>query len=300
VLKGELAAVKLTVGIVFTAALPLVLGAVLVPAPAPAQALSGLDLFRSRCDGCHELPEPDSPKRGRQAWDELLTRMIRVRGAVVSPSEKQSLLNFLDSFNREPREIRWLEEPATSRKAVFLPTDVGKLPAEWVDLTIGSDDAIPWAVQAEANGKQPFLTPLKPAPDTQFPVLIHNLGIVKNGTASARIQLLAGKSAGAGIIFGYRSPQAFFGARISARDVVLYEMQNGQRALRARAGLALPPKQWHTLAVSISGQGIEVSVNGKTIPELRRTLDSYRGGKVGLHTQGDTVARIDQWELAVR
>src|SRR5690349_7456464 len=57
------------------------------PRPAQAQTLSGFDVFRSNCGGCHDLPDPEEPKRSRQQWDEILTRMVKVRGATLSPRE---------------------------------------------------------------------------------------------------------------------------------------------------------------------------------------------------------------------
>jgi mono/diheme cytochrome c family protein len=273
----------------------------LVPRPAAAQALSGFDVYRSNCGGCHELYDPESPKRNRKAWDEILTRMVKERGASLNRQEYTAVLNYLDSFNRERREIRWEEGPAKPRKAAFNPADSGKLPPEWVDLTAGADEEIPWAVQGGADGKTAYVQPLKSAGENQFPLLIDNTGLVQDGGATARMQLVSGKGAvGAGIVFGFRSPQSYYGVRISPRDVVLYEVQGGQRALLARVPAACALKQWHTLGVEISGKEVKVSLNGKPLPQMTRTISSYRGGRLGIHTQGDTVAMFDQWQLEAR
>lgn len=263
----------------------------------PAQTLSGIDLFKTRCDGCHELPEPDDPKRPRMVWDQIVSRMIKVRGAVLNVPEKNTLLNYLDSFNREPRQIKWVDEPAKSRTAALPIGDVGKLPTEWVDVTLGADDPIPWAIQGDT--KTSYLMPLKGAPESQFPALIDNTGIVQNGKAAVRVQLVSGKSAGAGVIFGYKSPQSYFGVRVSPQNVMLYEVQNGQRALRARAPMTVSVKQWHAVTVEIKDRTVITTLDGKPLPELTRTLEAYRGGRLGLHTQADTVAMFDQWAITV-
>src|SRR5688572_33453037 len=93
------------------------LGAILIgiaaaPRQAPAQALSGLDIYRSNCDGCHELYDPENPKRTRQQWETILTRMVKVRGATLNQQEFATVLNYVDSFNRPRREIQWIETPA--------------------------------------------------------------------------------------------------------------------------------------------------------------------------------------------
>src|SRR5436853_7917709 len=90
----------------------IVTGVALLPRAAPAQVLSGYDIYRSHCDGCHELYDPEDPKRTRQQWQDILTRMVKVRGATLNQQEFTAVLNYVDSFNRPHREIQWLEAPA--------------------------------------------------------------------------------------------------------------------------------------------------------------------------------------------
>ena len=92
----------------------------------------------------------------------------------------------------------------------------------------------------------------------------------------------------------------YFGVRISPKDVVLYEVQAGQRALLARAAVPVSMKQWHTLGVDLAGTNVNVSLDGKPLPAVSKPLPGYQGGKMGLHTQADTLALFDQWQVAVR
>jgi hypothetical protein len=271
------------------------------PRPARAQALSGFDVYRSNCGGCHDLYDPETPARTRKAWDTILTRMVKVRGATLNTQEYNAVLNYLDSFNRPHREIKWVDAPARTHKAAFAAPDAGKLPADWVDITVGGDSQVPWAVQADPAAKAFYLSPLKTVGEGEYPVLIDNTGIVNNGAASVRAEILSGKGAvGAGLVFGFRNPQSYFGVRFSGRDIVLYEVQSGQRALLARAPTSLPLKEWHALSVDVADRNVKVSLDGKPVPELSRPLNDYRGGKLGVHTQGDTVALFDQWQVTVR
>jgi hypothetical protein len=282
-------------------AVGLVASALVAPRPAPAQVLSGFDVYRSNCDGCHELYDPEDPKRTRAQWEVIMNRMVKQRGATLTTQEFSAVLNYLDSFNRPRREIHWVDSPAKSHKAVLTPADAGKLPADWVDLTFGSDVSVPWAVQANAAAKTGYLAPLKAAPEGQYPALIDNTGLVQDGAASVKAQILSGKGAvGAGMVFGFRNPQSFFGVRFSPRDVVLYQVQAGDRSLLARAPLALAQKQWHTLGVALSGKEVQVTVNGKPVPTLTRQLENYQGGRFGLHTQGDTAALFDAYQVTVK
>jgi len=278
-----------------------VVGIAVTAPPARAQILSGFDLFRSNCDGCHELPDPEEQKRPRKDWESILTRMVKQRGATLNDKECAAVLNYLDSFNRPKREVQWVEAPAKSHTAAFAAADSGKLPADWVDLTVGGDEQVPWAVQGDPAAKTLYLSPLKSAGENQFPILIDNTGVVRNGSATTRLQLVSGKGAvGAGLVFGFRNPQTYFGVRISPRDVVLYEVQGGQRALLGRAPAALALKQWQTLGVDVTGTNVTVNLNGKPLPLLGKALPGYQGGRVGIHTQGDTVALFDQWQVTVR
>src|SRR5436305_9948810 len=93
------------------------------PRPARAQVLSGFDLFRTNCVGCHDLPDPEDQKHSRKDWEAILTRMVKQRGATLSDREFQAVLNYVDSFNRPKREIQWVETPAKAHKAAFTATD---------------------------------------------------------------------------------------------------------------------------------------------------------------------------------
>ncbi|MFN3653689.1 MAG: hypothetical protein ACK47B_29265 [Armatimonadota bacterium] len=277
----------------------LLIGTALSPRSSGAQALSGFDLFRSNCDGCHPLPDPEEPKRSRAEWEKLLNEMVKVRGAALNEQEVRAVLGFLDSFNRPERQIEWVETPAASRKAVFSAADAGKLPAEWVDLTLGGDASIPWSVQADTAGKAAWVAPMKEAPESHYPALIDNTGLVRSGTVATRFRISGGKKA-AGLIFGYRSPQSYYGVRVTPTDVLLYEVNGTRPALLARVPMAVPLNEWHTLSVELTEKEVQVSLNGKPLPQLQRPLPAYQGGRVGLMTQGDTVARFDQWSISVR
>jgi hypothetical protein len=281
-----------------------VVGAALIaplsPGAAPAQVVSGFDVFRSNCGGCHELYDPESPVRTREQWDEILTRMVQLRGATVSKPEQAAVLSYLDSFNRPKAETVWVEAPARSHTSTLAPADLGKLPLPWVELTPGADTPVPWAAQGDPAAKALFLSPLKTVSQEQVTAIIDNSGLVENGSIKTRLQVVSGRGAlGAGVVFGYVGPQSFYSARLSPSGAALFEERGGPPTLLARAEMPLPQKQWHALRVDLAGGEVKISVNGVPIPELTRALPAYRAGRLGLHTQGDTVAVFDQWEVMI-
>ena len=272
----------------------------LSPGAAPAQVLSGFDVFRSNCGGCHEPYDPESPVRTREQWDEILTRMVQIQGATLSKPEHAAVLSYLDSFNRAKRETTWVDAPARSHTSTLAPADLGKLPAPWMELTPGVDTPVPWAVQGDPVAKTLYLSPLKTVAQERLTAIIDNSGIVENGRMVTRLQVVSGRGAvGAGILFGYVGAQSFYCVRLSSTGVALYEERGGPPLLLARAEMPLPQKQWHTLRVDLAGGEVKINVNGKPVTELSRALPGYRAGRLGLHTQGDTVAVFDQWEVTV-
>lgn len=269
--------------------------------PAPAQVLSGYDLFRMHCDGCHDLPDPENPRRTREQWQQVLKEMVEVRGATLSPREMTAVLNFLDSFNQPRREIEWVETPAPAISLLFRPQQAGPLPESWVPLIPRSNNVTPWAVQTDATGRLAFLAPSRPAAAGEQSLLLDNRGIVTNGTIATRLRLASGKQPAAGIVFGFRNEQRYFGARIGApgpTGLLLYEIDPDGQALLGRVATSARVGDWVTLSLTLAAKEATIAVDGK--PALRRPVERYRGGHVGLATFGDTIAWFDRWSVAVR
>jgi hypothetical protein len=137
-------AVRLGAGLLFAAALAA--PALTAPSAPAAQGVSGLDVFRMNCDGCHELPAPDNPKRTRAEWQAILQKMVKEKGASLNQAEFTAVLNYLDSFNQVRRQVSWVEKPAVSHKFALEAAMIGKLPDPWVNLTPGASVDSLWAV----------------------------------------------------------------------------------------------------------------------------------------------------------
>lgn len=275
--------------------------ACLLAGPMPAaQNVSGLDVFRTNCDGCHELPDPERPRRTRGEWENVLRKMVEEKGASLSRPEFTAVLNYLDSFNQPAREIIWKDEPAASHRAAFDTAQVGRLPDPWVNLTPGAAADTPWSLQADVSGKVSYLAPSSGVAEGQAQLLLDNSGTVTAGTLSTRFRISPGRGAsGAGLVFGFRGPQSYFGVRLSpaAKNVLLYDVNEGQRSLLGRAAAAVATDRWLALSVTLAPNQAQVLLDGK--PGLTRPLTRYRGGHVGLATEGATIAWFDQWAVVV-
>jgi hypothetical protein len=264
--------------------------------PADGQALSGADLYQANCQGCHELYDPESPRRSRAEWDAILTKMIQEQGAALSVRERAAVLAFLDSFNRPPREILWRESAAASRVVEFAAPEEASPPPEWVELTLGSDEVIPWGIAPASTGGG--VAPLRRASEGRLPALVDNSGVVRDGAVTARMRL-SSPAGGGGVLIGYRSPRSFYGVRVGARDVILFETQGDRRARLARVVRETPVGEWVTLVVQIRNGEARVRLNDQALPGLTRTLPAYHaagGGWAGLHTQSNGGASFNRWE----
>jgi hypothetical protein len=274
-------------------------GTITAPATAPAaQGVSGLDVFRTNCDGCHDLPDPERPKRTRAEWEAVLQKMVKEKGASLNKQEFAAVLDYLDSFNVVHRAVAWNDKPAAAHRFAFDTAPSGPAPDPWVNLTVGAPGENPWTLQRDPAGKSGFLTPRGAVGEGQTQLLLDNSGILTAGTIATRLRLPTGKGAGgAGIVFGFRSPLSFFGLRLNpvSKDLVLYDVDQGERALLGRAPFAVPAGQPVTLAVTLSPKQVQVAVNGK--PAVTRPLTGYRGGRAGLAAEGPALPTFDQWSI---
>jgi hypothetical protein len=75
------------------------------PRPASSKALpegKGRDVFQVSCLNCHDESAIAALKTDRAGWTRILDRMVEW-GASIAPARKEDLLDYLLSFNRQPR-----------------------------------------------------------------------------------------------------------------------------------------------------------------------------------------------------
>lgn len=294
--RGRLAGALVLLGVGALAALG--------PFSAFAQVNNGYFVLQNNCKGCHPLSitDPEIKKRPRKEWDKILTRMIKERGASLNKREYALLLDYLDSFNYLPKEINWVTGPARSHQVTFSAKQMPQVPQPLVAQTSGTGKVTPWIMGQDLKAKSLFVAPSRPAKDGQYPMLIDNSGMVKDGAVSVKMRIDAGKGRlGAGLVIGYLGPSSYFGVRISptSNDLVLYRVTPDARSLLARVRLKVDVDAWHTLAIQVKGGEATVTFNGQKMAQMSRPLPNYRAGHVGFGTQGVTMAQFDGWSVQV-
>src|SRR5205823_2973637 len=76
--------------------------------------------------------------RTRAAWQAVMEKMVKEKGASLNQKEFAAVLDYLDSFNQSRREPGWNDQPAASHRAAFTAAQVGKLPEPWVAVASGN------------------------------------------------------------------------------------------------------------------------------------------------------------------
>jgi len=132
---------------------------------------------------------------------------------------------------------------------------------------------------------------------------------LKDGMLTVKFKAIAGiVDQAAGLVWRYRDPGNYYIVRANALEdnVVLYKVQNGERAALAPKGTAsntygvkhkVPKQTWSTLSVSFHGTLFAVSVNGEKLFEVE-DLTFTEAGKTGLWTKADSVTSFDDFQVS--
>src|SRR5262245_6554183 len=160
--------------LLFMTLLPAIAGLIAAPAAPGVQGMSGLDVFRTNCDGCHDLPDPERPKRTRAEWEAVLQKMVKEKGASLNKQEFAAVLDYLDGFNAVRRVVAWNDKPAATHRFAFDTAQPGPAPDPWVNQTVGAPGDTPWVLERDAAGKGCTLVPRAGVGEGQTQLLLDN------------------------------------------------------------------------------------------------------------------------------
>jgi hypothetical protein len=186
-----------------------------------------------------------------------------------------------------------------------LPSD--QTPDGFSQALTGSGGAPSWLVKPApggAAGKVVVQTSAE-AIDNRFPVLVRNGVTAADIDLSVRFRPVSGKiDQAAGLVWRYRDANNYYLARANALEdnVVAYKVENGRRTdlpvkgkgLTYGAPAPVAKREWNTLAVSMRGKLFSVSLNGKTLYEVKDATFPA-AGQIGLWTKADSVMMFDDF-----
>src|SRR5262249_28650592 len=107
------------------------------------------------------------------------------------------------------------------------------------------------------------------------------------------------KDQGGGLVWRYQDANNYYVARFNPLEdnFRVYKVIAGRRfQLGTREGLKSEAGQWHTMTISMKGNGIECSLDGKKYLQAKDDTIT-KAGKVGLWTKADAQTHFDELKI---
>lgn len=192
--------------------------------------------------------------------------------------------------------------PGTGTEIEIGKGEIGAPPAEFELSPSSEAKQASWTVVRDATAKTGVAIEqagVKSAED-RFPLAIYKPASLKNAEISLRLNAAGGKSnQGGGVAVRLSSPQDYYLVQLDAlRDRVLFSLVRGGVSEEIEGVDAdIASRTWHTLTVRAKDDQFIVSLDETWVfTGFDKTLS--QAGRIALWTEGDSVTRFDQIEIA--
>ena len=188
---------------------------------------------------------------------------------------------------------------------------VGAVPPGWIVAMTHTGGAPRWEVLKDdsAPSKPNVLAQVSTDRTAgRFPLAIWDRAILKDGTLTVKFKAVSGTvDQGAGLVWRYQDANNYYIVRANALEdnVVLYKVQNGERASLAPKGAVsntygvkhrVPKQTWSALSVGFHGSLFTVSLDNQKLFEVEDS--TFTGaGKTGFWTKADSVIYFDDFQV---
>ena len=293
-------------------------------------------LYGEKCSACHNLPDPVEKSYTRAQWQRTVNQMLTKYKASdsISPPQAAQIVDYLAAFapkaavlngggrggknrNTDPWATDvadvWTEAPsatqvfnfeAVSPLSSFSALGAGT-PGPAPLWSVGSDKAAKASANnSSANGTVARVSAPEARPD-RFALLLDKSGSGHDLDTRVRFRIDAGKASPAvGLVIGCTDPKHYTVLRCNQTlgDLALIQISEPTHTTLQQTPLALPPAPaaplapgWHTLRVLVHNGEVRGWLDMQK--RISVTLPGYTGGKVGLWSQGSTVASFDDWTV---
>jgi hypothetical protein len=183
----------------------------------------------------------------------------------------------------------------------FENATVGRLPPGWTAAKTGEGEGSVWKVMEDSSAPSgaKVLAQTAASPRAMFNLCVADGTALQNLELTVAFKAVEGKvDQGGGLVWRYVDANNYYIARFNPLEdnYRLYKVVEGKRIqLETKEGLKAPAGQWHTLAIKMTGDAIECSLNGtKHLAAKDDTLT--KPGKVGLWTKADARTYFDKLE----
>ena len=206
-----------------------------------------------------------------------------------------ALISFLAVAMAEPpiSDVAWNFEDAV----------VGQLPKGWSAAKTGDGEAGVWKVieDASAPSGTKVLAQTSDSPGPMFNLCVAGESSFKDVALAVSFKAVKGKiDQGGGLVWRYIDANNYFVVRINPLEdnFRLYKVVNGKRTqIATNDGLKIPVGQWHKMSVSMKGDQIECSLDGKRYLEATDATIT-KPGKVGFWTKADAQSYFDDFRVS--
>ncbi len=184
--------------------------------------------------------------------------------------------------------------------------DAGQLPAGWKAEKTGAGEGSVWKVVADdtAPSKSGYaLAQTAEGPEKFFNLCVAQDTSFKDVTVGVAFKAVKGKEdQGGGVVWRFQDHDNYYIARMNPLEdnFRVYKVIDGKRIqLGTKEGIKIPAGEWHRIEVSMKGDKIACSLDGK--PYLEATDDAIgKAGKVGLWTKADAQSHFDEFRAAAK
>ncbi len=159
-----------------------------------------------------------------------------------------------------------------------------------------------WTILQDAQAKsgKGVVAQTASSDDSSFNVLLVKDGTYGDLRISVWIRAVQGKvDQGGGLVWRAKDEKNYYVARYNPLEdnLRLYYVKEGRRKMLTGTSLRLDHKAWHHMVVTMVGDHITVSLDGKQWLDFHDKTFSERG-MVGLWTKADARSRFDDFSVA--
>jgi hypothetical protein len=178
---------------------------------------------------------------------------------------------------------------------------VGSVPKGWVVAKTGAGEGSVWKVVEDKTApKGPkVVAQTAISPKAMFNLCVADATSFKDVEITVSFKAVdGGIDQGGGVLWRYKDANNYYVARMNPLEdnYRLYKVVDGKRSqLATKEELIVEQGKWHTLSITMKGDAITCSLDGKKHLEVKDTTFTA-AGKVGLWTKADANTYFDDFQ----
>jgi hypothetical protein len=177
---------------------------------------------------------------------------------------------------------------------------VGAKPPHWTVAKTGEGQGSVWKIVSDPTAPlgAKVLAQTAESPNAMYNLCVRDTAKFQDVTVSVAFKAVAGKlDQGGGLVWRYTDRDNYYVCRMNPLEdnFRVYKVVGGKRSqLATKEEVKIPDRTWHTLSVTMVGDAIECSLDGKKHLEAKDATFA-QPGLVGLWTKADAQTYFDDF-----